>query len=124
MKNKRDLNDIAKIEKAIKDKYGKEAIQNPKKDWTKEKEEKYLQDLKNFYSIKNKNKIEKKSNGFYLKEREKRKTIERGCPVCGSYSFSAQDDLYMIKYECCFNCYIQHVEGREDRWNSGWRPNN
>ena len=23
----------------------------------------------------------------------------------------------------CQNCFIQHVEGREERWQSGWRPN-
>ena len=31
------LNQIAKYEKAIKEKYGNEAIQNPKKGWDKEK---------------------------------------------------------------------------------------
>ena len=40
MKN-RDLNEIAKLEKAIKEKYGEEAIQNPKGTWDKEKEDKY-----------------------------------------------------------------------------------
>ena len=34
---KKDLNEIAKIEKAIKKKYGSEAIQNPKANWNKEK---------------------------------------------------------------------------------------
>ena len=34
------------------------------------------------------------------------------------------DDLYMNKFDCCFNCYIQYVEGREARWHSGWRPKN
>ena len=29
----------------------------------------------------------------------------------------------MIKYECCWTCNIQYVEGREERWRSGWRPN-
>ena len=29
----------------------------------------------------------------------------------------------MSKFECCFKCYIDYVEGREDRWKSGWRPN-
>ena len=46
---KKDLNEIAKIEKAIKEKYGEEAIQNPKGSWSKEKEDKYLEELKAFY---------------------------------------------------------------------------
>ena len=32
---KLDLNEVAKIEKAIKQKYGEEAIQNTKSSWTK-----------------------------------------------------------------------------------------
>ena len=47
----------------------------------------------------------------------------RECPVCGLYSFHLKDDLYMHKFECCFKCYIQYVEGREERWKTGWRPN-
>ncbi len=40
---------LAAIEKAIKEKYGDDAIQNPKKHWDKEKEKKYLEELKEFY---------------------------------------------------------------------------
>ena len=47
--SQKDFNKIAKIEKAIKDKYGEEAIKNPKSSWSKEKEEKYLAELKEFY---------------------------------------------------------------------------
>ena len=32
------------------------------------------------------------------------------------------DDVYMSKFDCCFKCYIQWGEGREDRWSTGWRP--
>ena len=28
----------------------------------------------------------------------------------------------MNRFECCSQCYINYVEFREDRWNSGWRP--
>ena len=28
----------------------------------------------------------------------------------------------MNRFECCNQCYIEYVEFREDRWNSGWRP--
>ncbi len=121
---KKDLNEIAKIEKAIKQKYGEEAIQNPKGSWDQEKEIKYLEELKAFYETsKRKEKIEH-LEGVKIKTRKSNNKIDRTCPVCGSYSFSLNDDLYMIKFECCFSCYIQHVEGREERWKSGWRPNN
>jgi hypothetical protein len=51
------------------------------------------------------------------------KDSERQCPVCDEYSFNQKDDLYMNKYKCCFKCYVQYVEGREERWKTGWRPN-
>ena len=123
MKEK-DLNQIAKIEKAIKEKYGDEAIQNPKGNWNKEKEEKYLEDLKDFHERRNRSEEMQEISGIKIKQRKTAHKIDRSCPICSSYSFSAKDDLYMTKFECCFNCYIQYIEGREERWKSGWRPNN
>ena len=119
-----DLNEIAKIEKAIKEKYGEEAIQNPKGSWDKEKEAKYLEDLKAFHERPPREKTTEELSGFLVKAKKTREAVDRTCPVCSSYSFSKSDDLYMTKFNCCFNCYIQYVEGREERWKSGWRPNN
>jgi len=25
-------------------------------------------------------------------------------------------------YGCCVNCFIEFIEGREQRWKDGWRP--
>lgn len=118
-----DLNEIAKIEKAIKQKYGEEAIQNPKNSWSEEKERKYLESLKSFYERNTRLKKTKEEKGFHIKNRKTKILVERTCPVCSAYSFSPKDDLYMLKFDCCFDCYIQYVDGREERWNSGWRPN-
>jgi|TARA_B110000467_G_C18086479_1_gene349507 hypothetical protein len=123
MKEK-DLNEIAKIEKAIKEKYGEDAIQNPKRHWDEEKEKKYLEDLKAFHERPRRSKKTEEVEGIIIKERKSIQEVDRECPVCNSYSFSGQDDLYMTKFECCFKCYIQYVEGREERWKSGWSPNN
>ena len=41
-----ELNTLAKIEKAIIEKYGRSALYNPSEDWTPEKEKAYLEDLK------------------------------------------------------------------------------
>jgi hypothetical protein len=121
---KKDLNEIAKIEKAIKDKYGEEAIQNPKKNWNQQKENKYLEELKAFYQRSTRDKQTEVVGDIKIKKKKSSHNVERSCPVCGSYSFSLNDDVYMIKYDCCFSCYIQYVEGREERWKTGWRPNN
>ena len=121
---KKDLNEIAKIEKAIKEKYGEETIQNPRKDWTQEKEIAYLEDLKAFSKRPPRPKEEESSEGFKIKGKKSPHEVHRDCPVCSSYSFSEKDDLYMTKFECCFNCYVQYVEDREERWKTGWRPKN
>ena len=124
MSKEKDLNQIAKIEKAIKEKYGEEAIQNPKGSWSKEKEAKYLEELKAFYERSSRKKNTEMVGDIRIKKKKTSHKVDRTCPVCGSYSFSLNDDVYMTKYNCCFSCYIQYIEGREERWKSGWRPNN
>lgn len=126
MKSKKDLNHIAAVEKAIAKKYGKEAIQNPKANWDDEKEKEYLQQIKEV--SKKRRKAEEYSekvelNGVLVSKKLLNKESTHSCPVCDKYCFKAKDDVYMIKYECCFNCYIQWVEYREERWLQGWRPN-
>tara|TARA_Y100000034_G_scaffold30796_1_gene37634 strand:- start:755 stop:1144 length:390 start_codon:yes stop_codon:yes gene_type:complete len=122
---KKDLNQIAAIEKAIEQKYGKEAIQNPKASWDEAKEKEYLEQLKREHrkNLKKKDKIEKvETDGFLVSKQLLIKDSNRVCPVCEVYSFSAKDDVYMNKYKCCYKCYVQWVENREERWSSGWRP--
>ena len=119
---KKSFNEIAAIEKAIREKYGEEAIQNPKKTWNEEKEKKYLEGLKEFYKNKETKRKTEERDGFLIKNKKASNSQSRSCPVCGVYSFSSKDDLYMNKFECCFKCYIQYVEGREKRWKTGWRP--
>lgn len=125
MKGK-NLDQIAKIEKAIAKKFGSETIINPKSRWTDKKEELYLEQLKQFYSQQRKKsesqeKIEEE--GFLLSKNLINKKSKRVCPVCDKYSFDLKDDLYMNKFECCRMCHIQWIEGREERWMAGWRPN-
>ena len=48
---KNDPNYIVKVEKAIAEKYGEEAIQNPKRYWTDEKEKQYVKQLKDLYKV-------------------------------------------------------------------------
>ena len=117
-----DFNEIAKYEKAIKAKYGNEAIQNPKKNWDEDKENKYVEELKTFYKASSRKKKRQEASGFEVIHKKSSKQIERTCPVCSTYSMTSKDDLYMNKFQCCFDCYIQYVEGREERWKTGWRP--
>ena len=124
MKEK-DWDYIAKVEKAIAEKYGKEAIQNPAKFWNEEKEKEYLEQLKKDISRKESQQKDKKEvDGFFISEKLINKDTKRTCPVCEKYSFRTRDDIYMSKYECCFECFIKYVDGREERWKKGWRPKN
>ena len=128
MAKHKDPNYVAKLEKAIKDKYGEAAIENPRKYWNDEKEDAHQEQIKKLYeketkSRSNEEKIEQ--DGFLIpKKLFNREVLKRTCPICEIYSFSPKDDLYMNKFECCFKCYINWVEGREERWETGWRPNN
>lgn len=123
----KDLNQIVKLEKAISEKYGEETIANPKQYWTEEKEKQYLDQLKELTTKElNQSKKDQKIDidGVLISKKLLTKETKRTCPVCSTYSFELKDDLYMNRFECCHKCYIQWVEGREERWKTGWRPNN
>ncbi len=125
MSKKKDPNYIVKLEKAIAEKYGEEAIQHPKKNWTDEKEQQYVEDLKILYKRTQQEGSEDKVdiNGVLMDKKLFNKDSNRSCPVCDTYSFSFRDDVYMTKFGCCEVCFIKWIEGREERWESGWRPN-
>ena len=128
MKKKLDLNDIARFEKAIAKKYGPESIENPRKYWDEEKEKEYLEQLKKLIEKERQNeekddKVEQ--DGFLIsKKLLNKESTRRICPVCKTYSFKTRDDVFMNKYDCCYKCYVHWVDGREDRWETGWRPKN
>ena len=124
-KPKKDLNYIANVEKAISEKYGAETVQNPKNLWSKEKEEQYLVQIKKLQEKTDRlqQKIEKvELSGFLISKKLLNKDSNSTCSVCNTYSFDSKDDVYTNKFDCCFKCYIQHVEDREERWLKGWRP--
>ncbi len=123
---KKDQNYVANVERAIAKKYGQETVKHPKRDWDDEKEKEYLKQIKDLHHLElqeeDVDKVE--VEGVFVPRKLINKNSERSCPVCNKYSFKSQDDVYMTKFECCFDCYIQWVEGREERWKKGWRPNN
>jgi len=120
----KDPNYAIKVEKAIAEKYGEETVQHPKKEWTDEKENKYLSQLKQIYSSKQDQRDHVEVDGVLISKKLITKESKRSCPVCNVYSFKSRDDVYMSKFDCCEKCYIQWIEGREERWKKGWRPDN
>jgi len=122
----KDPNYVAKVEQAIAKKYGEITIQHPKKDWTDEKEKEYLEQQRELHWKElQEDDIDKvEVNGVFVPKKLIKKNSNRSCPVCKVYSFKSNDDVYMSKFQCCEKCYIKWVEGREERWKTGWRPNN
>lgn len=43
------------------------------------------------------------------------------CPVCSNLMKGRSTSTY-YDYGACVNCFIYFIEGREERWKSGWRP--
>jgi hypothetical protein len=124
MKNK-DLNKIAAIEQAIAKKYGDEAIQNPRANWDEDKEKEYLDQMRELYKKNSENKKWEEKidvNGIKVSKKLFNRDSLQRCMVCSSSMKKTADDVCFLKYECCYNCYIQYVEGREERWEKGWRP--
>jgi hypothetical protein len=125
-KSKQDPDYIIKVEKAIAEKYGVETVQHPAKDWTPEKEREYMDQLKRLNEKNNKisEKAEKvEVQGVLISKKLLNKDSNRVCSICDIYSFNTKDDIYMNKHDCCYQCYIRWIDGREERWASGWRPN-
>ena len=123
--SKKDLDKIAAIEKAIKQKYGEEAIINPKSNWDEEREKDYLAQMKEHYSTLHKNELGQEKvevNGIKISKKLLNRESLNNCPVCTSFPRSTMDDVCLVKFECCNKCYIKYVEGREERWLKGWRP--
>ena len=126
MKKHEDPNYIVKLEQAIAKKYGQETIQNPRGNWDEEKEKDYEDQIKKLsekeQAIEEQDEMVEVDGVLLSKKLFTRESTKRTCPVCTEYSFKIRDDVFMNKFDCCYKCYIQWVEGREDRWKTGWRP--
>ena len=124
MKDK-DLNYIAKVEKAISDKYGSVTVENPRANWDQGKEHSYLEQMRAFYKkiIKNDEWEEKIDvNGIKISKKLLNRESLKCCSVCGSFPKKSMDDVCLVKFDCCNQCYVQYIEDREERWLKGWRP--
>ncbi len=122
----KELNKLAAVEKAIAKKYGKETIQNPRGNWDEEKEKDYIEQVRKFQEKLQKaessaEKIE--HNGFFVSKKLINKESNKPCSSCNKYTLNVKDDVCISKFECCYECFVKYVDGREERWLSGWRPN-
>lgn len=56
-----------------------------------------------------------------ISEELRKLRIPLSCPLCERIMRGKSSQTY-FKHGVCVNCTIQFVEGREDRWKTGWRP--
>jgi len=124
--NKKDPNYIVALEKAVKEKYGELATMHPKYFWNQEKEREYISDSKEVTKklLNNEQSREKVDlGGILIPKKLINKNEHKTCSACKEYSFDKKDDVYLNKYIACYKCYVKFIEGREERWLSGWKPN-
>ena len=122
----KNLDQIAALEKAIAEKYGEEAVINPRSTWDEDREREYLEQKKKFYKkVKRNEEYQEKIeiNGIKVSKKLLNRESLKSCPVCENFPKTSMDDVCLIKFECCSVCYDTYVFGREERWLKGWRPN-
>jgi hypothetical protein len=114
---KRDLNYIQALEKAVKEKYGDLATQNPKQFWDEVKEKEFIEQQKEFinkiYSHQeSREKVE--VDGVLLPKKLINKNNNSICSICNKYSFEKRDDLYINKFKACYRCYLCKLEDKKN----------
>lgn len=121
----KDMDYLAKLERAIAQKYGDIATINPRSGWNNDKEAEYSELLKDKLKLEAQIDSAKHSldlDGVLIQKRLLNIEQKRECEYCNSYSFNRDDDVYFSKYGTCHKCYVKYIEDREDRWKNGWRP--
>ncbi len=124
--NKKDLNYIAALEKAVEQEYGHQATINPKSLWNEDKEKEYLNQLKEFEVLDRKTMTLQEKvdvNGVLIPKKLFNSDTNKTCNICDTYSFNREDDIYLTKFKSCFKCYVNHIEGREHKYLSGDKNN-
>jgi|TARA_R110002020_G_scaffold14313_5_gene50825 hypothetical protein len=104
MKKEKDLNKIAKIEKAIEDRWGDAAIQNPASYWDEEKEKEYLKQLKEQIKNEEPSSTTKEHDGILITSKLFNKRRIDKCPKCDGFKLSNRDKVLVKKLGHCQTC--------------------
>ena len=110
-----DYKQISALEQSIGEKYGEIAVTNISDLWDKEKEKSYLDQVKAVEKFYRQQPYETYSDqgGFILKNKLINKKNFKSCSLCNEQAYKANDELYMNKFDCCYLCYIEHIERRK-----------
>lgn len=58
-----------------------------------------------------------------MNETREQLRVPAWCPVCERVMKGSKSNKTYYDYGCCSDCHIAFVEGREEKWHFGWRPN-
>lgn len=103
----KDSNEVAKLEKAIAEKYGQAAIVNPRGLWSPEDEAQYQQQISSGSWVPAKEMSEEQKDGYLIENGELITKEIRLCSKCGKYSIDCRDNLYLNKFQLCWKCYLK-----------------
>jgi len=111
----KNINFVQALEKAIKEKYGEEAIFNPKQFWNEDSEKEYLESVKKsqleeYKNIKSQEMVE--VDGIMMPRKILDKNTAKECSICKKYSFNKKDDVYLNKFKACYKCYVCNIEDK------------
>lgn len=101
---KKDLNEVAKIEQAIENRWGKEAVENPASHWDDQKEKDYLEQLKEQTTKQEKSSITKEKDGILITSKLFIDRKADKCPVCFDFRMSDIDKVLIKKKGHCQRC--------------------
>lgn len=107
----KDPNYLAKVEKAIAEKYGNIATQNPAHFWNEEKEKLYIAETKEIAKEQQKeDDLQEIQGGEVLIKGKLFNTTSKDdkiCPNCKNYLLSVLDLVHMNKFKMCQVCHIR-----------------
>jgi len=101
---KKDLNEVAKIEQAIENRWGKEAVENPASHWDDQKEKDYLEQLKEQATKQEKSSVTKEKDGILITSKLFIDRKADKCPVCYNFKMSNIDKVMIKKKGHCQTC--------------------
>lgn len=117
---------IAKLEKAIAERWGEIATENPSKFWNEEVAEEYKEEVEKLeqkiLEKEHSDRQEEIGEDILISGNMLEREGRENCDTCGEYSFKSRDDIYLRKYGVCKECYFEYIHNREERWENGWRP--
>ena len=116
-----DEKTLKKIEAAIIERHGEDAVQDPADFWTTEQEERYKEQYKRRKNEEDREERCKQAENVYIAKKlitqeSKADILFRKCKKCNNESKrDIDDDTCFTKYDCCYKCYIRNIEPIEQR---------